>query len=366
MKHITKIPLGCDPEFFINVDGKATGAEKAISNNIREVKIDGIAVELNPIPTSCRALLRSEIMHTINLFRYEIYNKNVKISSQLKTTLSKEEFDSLDDNNKKLGCEPSFSAYSDSKIKIDKSHEKSTTRFAGGHLHLGIYKKLYDIFLYKYDNRFNNDGSIKSEIHEKICNDVRDFMISLVPLLDIMVGNTAVLLDRSPDNIERRKSYGKAGEYRLPNHGLEYRVLSNFWLRGYPLMSLVMGLTRHAFLIHINGMSDPILKAVNQKDIIKAINENDFDLAYANFKKIQDIAFSEEYTPYNQEEQDNGFWPINPLNIYKFHLLIEQGIDHYFKADIIDAWGSEGVTNKGIHTYINYGFNDFLNKIVRK
>ena len=70
-----------------------------------------------------------------------------------------------------------------------------------------------------------------------------------VKILDIVVGNTCVIMDRAPSQVERRKVYGRAGEYRLPAHGIEYRTLSNFWLRSYQLTHLVFSLARFAINI---------------------------------------------------------------------------------------------------------------------
>jgi hypothetical protein len=142
--------------------------------------------------------------------------------------------------------------------------EKYRIRSAAGHIHLG-----------------DASGSTTSSQWAALHSPDR-----LVPILDIIVGNTCVLLDRDPGNVERRRVYGRAGEYRTPPYGIEYRVLSNFWLRSYSLMSFVMSLSRFAVglltaTIHNGGRKGvnyeaELLKLVNMDDIRRAINENDF------------------------------------------------------------------------------------------
>ena len=47
-----------------------------------------------------------------------------------------------------------------------------------------------------------------------LCGQINDDdIVNLVKLLDIFVGNTAVLLDRNPKEKERRKYCSRAGDY---------------------------------------------------------------------------------------------------------------------------------------------------------
>src|ERR1039458_3045059 len=74
------VSLGCDPEFFFAKGGKVIGSEKVLDaggietkpqdqvanyhpkgENISKFIMDGVQAELNPRPSSCRALLGNEI-----------------------------------------------------------------------------------------------------------------------------------------------------------------------------------------------------------------------------------------------------------------------------------------------------------------
>lgn len=110
------------------------------------------------------------------------------------------------DEHVAFGCSPSFNAYGEPPVLVD--GRTTSVRFAGGHLHIGL------------PNYAGKEGKL----------------VPLVKGLDAVLGLAAVSLFASFDNPVRRAFYGKAGEYRLPRHGLEYRVLSNAWL-AHPLIT---------------------------------------------------------------------------------------------------------------------------------
>ena len=320
------VTMGCDPEFFFNnkYDG-IIGAEKIIpSNGILagggKIIIDGVQAEINPQPSTCREILAgniSSIFRTLQVTLNKHANTGVDFSQNIR--IKKKELHSLDEKNMKFGCAPSNSLYPSTLnlSKIDAT--KRLNRAAGGHIHLSLFKP-YDGLLHK---------------HDKLA----------VSLLDVLVGNTFVLIDRDPGNISRRKLYGRAGEYRLPKHGLEYRTLSNFWLRHYNLMSLAFGLARTAVQIAMEDhvptnnnyqsqkLAEAILDSVKLTRVRKAINNNDFDIALENFKNI-DFVFKILPSSYT--------YPIcgdTLANFYKFVATVqEQGIAHYFPEDPMTHW----------------------------
>lgn len=69
-----------------------------------------------------------------------------------------------------------------------------------------------------------------------------------------------------------------AGEYRLPAHGVEWRTLSNAWLRAPQLMYLVVGTARAAFNI---GWADNLSKVyrASEQEVVECINNCDLPLA---------------------------------------------------------------------------------------
>jgi hypothetical protein len=330
------IELGCDPEFFF-ADGRGSvkGAEKFLPKNGLEagsgkIIIDGVQAELNPTPSDCRQILKSNIRECLKKVAERAKAKGIKVNFKGVVKVHQKEMDSLSDKSKEFGCAKSKNAYmSERKAKIKVNPKVYNYRSAGGHIHLGDYGNTYML----------------KTLHNTPV---------LVPLLDLIVGNTCVLIDRDPLTKERRKNYGRAGEFRTPVYGIEYRTLSNFWLRSYQLMSFVMGLARFAVGIVYNSykaqpFAEILLKKTKQDDVVKAINTNNLRLAKKNFEVLE--WFIREYIPSNASDV-----PINANNLPAFKYFVEKGINHWFKKDILDHWINE--------RHIR-GWERFLNEIVK-
>ena len=329
--------LGCDPEFFFRNNGSVIGSEKVFNKeglpagNGSRFIIDGVQAELNPRPNTCREVLASEIRMCFLSLKQELDSKHKDITCDFSRSIeiSKEKLDELSEDSKKFGCAPSTSAYK-SKAKLDIRNvnaDKYRIRAAGGHIHFG-----------------NEHGYLFMKHVEKT-----------VHMLDIICANTCVLIDRDPANIERRKFYGRAGEFRLPKHGLEYRTLSNFWLTHGALMSFAFGMARNAIAIMSMKNAEQYYDAFNDlvkiSNVSKAINNNDSDLAMKNFKAIEPLLL--EINP-----ELPGF-PIHKRNIDSFHHFIDRidtdGLEYWFKEDPFAYWtGPQGA----------YGYSSFIGSTI--
>lgn len=100
-----------------------------------------------------------------------------------------------------FGCDPDFDPYT--LTQNETPNVRTGLRTAGGHIHIG------------YDNPET------------------DRSLDIVQTMDVLLGIPSVLMD---GDTRRRAQYGKAGAYRLKPYGVEYRVLSNFWLGSEDLM----------------------------------------------------------------------------------------------------------------------------------
>jgi len=304
---------GCDPEGFFQQDGLGIiGSEhiipeKGLVSYGGRVVRDGIQFELNPFPSTDLKILRSNIgdlYRTLTgvLKRYP----GVSINYQGLVTVTPEEFARVSEKSRVLGCMPSDNFYGTKPIDIDgKAYSK---RSAGAHIHMGL------------------SGPLLAERER------------LVPLMDIFVGNTGVMLDRDPGSAERRQNYGRAGEYRRPKHGLEYRTLSNFWLRDYRLMSLMYGMTSLAVavlqetLTGSKNLEQDIANLVDIDAVRLAIDTNDFDMAVANFKVIM---------PFLTRHADISMFPVGASAkfVYFCNSAREKGIGHFFPTEsIAERW----------------------------
>lgn len=306
--------FGSDPEGFITHNGDVIGSEKCISEHgiqtaCGRVVRDGVQFELHPEPGMIGTHRRNTGFLLNTLFRFAAA-KGFGIGFDGLYDVPRAELDSLSPDTRVLGCQPSLNVYDAKPISVDAT--TYTKRSAGGHIHLGLA------------------GYVKNTRRR------------LVPLLDILVGNTCVLLDRDPGAAERRENYGRAGEFRTPRYGLEYRTPSNFWLRDPVLMDFVFGLTHFAVSIFYaanNKNTDPWNHISENSDIESvrlAIDTNNFDLAMENFKEIESA-----FWKYSNED-----YVLHSKNIAAFmklaHGVQKDGIEDYFpRMDILKRWNAQ-------------------------
>lgn len=327
------ITLGCDPEFFFQRDGKIIGSEKVLNidpinpySSMKAFVIDGVQVELNPAPSTCRQTLSGNILAAFTALKENLALKgDIKACFSAVVDVNKDELDSLSDKAKVFGCAPSYNADGGTHaISVDpRTYLK---RSAGGHIHLGL-----DFTL-------------------------RPHAVRIVPILDCLVGLPFVMIDRDPEAAERRKVYGRAGEYRLPLHGLEYRTLSNVWLRSYQLMSLAMATARQACqVIYATTKIAPygwdaegdLMKRVDLEKVREAINTNDLSLAREQFEGV--AAFIHDHVP----NTTSGLSRTNLPNFFEFVRRIEaDGLNSLFPDDPLDHWTKTSSLRLGWESYI--------------
>lgn len=313
-------PLGCDPEFFFtNAAGKLVGAESVlpagglkVGTKESKMTIDGVCVELNPTPMGCRANLGNEIKKCFKDFKLNALKGDISTSFDSLVTLSKAELDVLSDDSKLFGCDESQNAYTKKASKIDVGDPMTyPNRSAGGHIHIGRHQDMPKV----------NWALAHPEI--------------TIPLTDLILGIPAVLMDHGEASTKRREIYGRAGEYRTPEHGLEYRVLSNFWLRAYPLMSFVMGMARMAVNItgHDEGkLAGKFLKEFPRALIEDTINTNNVERAFKIFYRIEPMLWD----VVGNDRNDN--WPTTQKTTESFHYFITKPLDFWFPDDPVDHW----------------------------
>ena len=152
------------------------------------------------------------------------------------------------DEAKMFGCSVDYNAYTEEPNPKPKG-ERTNLRSAGFHIHIG------------YDN----------------CN--VDTSLTLIKYLDMYLGVPSVLKD---SDTKRRSLYGKAGCFRLTPYGLEYRVLSSYFLSNKTTLTWVWNGICKAIEAHNEGydIADP-------KFVQKAINESDKELAGMLVKKYK-------------------------------------------------------------------------------
>lgn len=218
------ITIGADPELFVRKDGLPFSAHGLIPGTKKAphvvdkgaVQVDGMALEFNIDPAPDADQFVSNVTTVLSMLASMVPDYTLDVSPSMH--FSQEVMGTQPPEALELGCEPDFNAYHAGINESPEAHP--TMRVAGGHVHVG----------------FIEGADITNEGYLEACR-------TLVRQLDVYLGLPSVILD---DNKERRLMYGKAGSFRPKNYGLEYRVLSNFWIRSPELTRWVFNNTRKA------------------------------------------------------------------------------------------------------------------------
>lgn len=262
------LTIGCDPEVFAeDENGKLVPAFNFLKKTPLQVtrgsKVfwDGYQAEFTTCNTGCLDFQSQNIQAGLKGIHDELkkHNPNAKLSARTVAYLDFNELETAKDEHVEFGCDESHNAYGMQGIVL--GPREVPYRTAGGHLHFGFKNW--------------NPVPTKKEIE------------TIVKALDAIVAVACVSLFAKIDDPMRRQMYGLAGEYRLPSHGLEYRVLSNAWAF-HPLTThLVFDLARRT----IAFARRDLLKywQYDEKEVIEIINKCDVKKARKLLRKNKGI-----------------------------------------------------------------------------
>ena len=220
---MNRILIGCDPELFVydRSTKKFISAHDIIPGTKDEpyvvpcgaIQRDGVAAEFNINPSSDREEFLFNIQKVMDDLSHRVrkVNSNYVLAAEPVATFDKDYFDNLPDEPKVLGCNPDFNAYTG---KANCPPEtKETFRTGAGHIHIG-WGEFFDI----YDTD-----------HVRLCCDI-------VKQLDVVLYPYSLSWDK---DTKRRTLYGKMGSFRPKHYGVEYRPLSNAFLRDADIIRYV-------------------------------------------------------------------------------------------------------------------------------
>lgn len=260
---------GCDPEIFV-VDGTGTvipawmylPTEKATQRNIKgwlagdytynagtlissvqKGKIwqspssnfiprkvpaywDGVQAEFAPWAKNCLETLHEGTRQGLKqvLEAARVFDPTAKFTLESVVEVPAKVLVDSADEHIQFRCSQSYNIYDDPGGQVPDARQYKY-RCAGGHIHFGL------------PGRATAPG-----------------IEHAIKALDGILGVAGVSLAQGLDNPERRKTYGRAGEFRLPKYGVEYRVLSNFWLSHPGIAMLVFELGRATMRMAESGL----------------------------------------------------------------------------------------------------------------
>lgn len=271
-----EVLVGCDPEFWVKKKGtdKIVSAHGLLAGTKKNplplskggVQVDGMALEINIKPAKTIRGFNGNINSVLG----EVA-KLVPDYEFVFEPVAEFGFDYIEaqpKEAKQLGCEPDYNAYT--KSINPPPDAKAPFRTAAGHIHIS-WKKLDD-------ENWPNEIAPTDATHFDAC-------CMLTKTLDAYLGIPSLVWDK---NQKRRELYGKPGSFRPKVYGdgwfgMEYRVLSNAWLRYQQAQDLVYGNTIDAFTAL---MKDEELENTKwcghiAKDIITNIKEDQYERSAA-------------------------------------------------------------------------------------
>lgn len=266
---MTMFTGGTDPEFFLRKAGQFVSAiplvpgtkdNPVLLDNGSMLQHDNVALEFaTPVTTNCLMFTES-IKHTLNMVKQLLPNE-VTLCATPSADFDLGELDH--DEAKEAGCEPDFDAWKEGvKNKRTSFTDDQTLRSCGGHIHIGhILGEGTDFLL----------DDLGRQLTVKGC--------------DCVHGLASVILDRTKEAIARKTLYGKAGSYRPTDYGVEYRTLSNFWLKSPESVKMIYNMTMNVLdLIKLDRMPK-LIADLKPTEIVRVINTGDFENAVIMFKK---------------------------------------------------------------------------------
>jgi hypothetical protein len=254
--------IGCDPEFFLrDANGKLISAIGIIPGTKEEpyglpngagLQVDNVALEFSsPVAHTGEHLV--DVLKGAFTDIFENIPEGYTITADPSAIFDDKQLEHPD--AQRFGCTPDFDAWT-LQINEKEPPENPNLRSCGGHVHVG-----------------------------HVPGDGNDFLLdpygklAVVKTMDVLHGIISTILDSSEKAIARRQLYGSAGCHRPTHYGVEYRVLSNFWMKSPMLVMLVDSLTQDALSLIQSNKHETLIGAIGEDTIINTINNGDIAAA---------------------------------------------------------------------------------------
>jgi len=246
-KKIKTFLLGSDPEVFLmNSSNKLMsgigliGGYKHnplyVGDNVF-LQEDNVAVEFSHKPSRNKEEFVAIVGSGLNKIAEAVAKYDLKVCIASSGVFEEDQL--MHPDALVFGCDPDFNAWTNQMNEAAHAESIGGLRSCGGHIHIGYDKKVHNL---------DND---------------------IVKTLDLFLGVPSILMD---DDEKRRELYGKAGCYRVKKYGLEYRTLSNFWVKSPETIEWVYNQVEKA-IAHVNEEQLYLIEN-HEEDIKRAINEN--------------------------------------------------------------------------------------------
>jgi len=249
----SKITLGTDPEVFLFSEEtnhffpsqgitKGTKEEPYTIPSLGEgfsTQVDNVMTEFNIPASSSPEEFSQNIQKVLDWIQNNL-PKELVVKIQPSAEFTEDMLNS--DVAQLLGCSADFDAYSGENVSVT-SLAHTLERYAGGHIHIG----------YPSPNVDKNEKIVK--------------------WMDIYTGLPSVFLD---EDDKRKKYYGTPGRYREKSFGVEYRTLSNWWIKTPKLREWIFKQAEKAYYAVENNI---IIGESFERSVQDAISTNNRESA---------------------------------------------------------------------------------------
>lgn len=220
---------------------------------------DGFQAELRANPHGCIAY----VVDSIQIGLKEIWKKSkgqlvIDNAPQIPVAVLRD----APEESVILGCDPSMNAYNMGGA-CPGDPRALRYRFTGFHIHISGW-------------------ALPESIMAR-----QELLVPYVKALDKVLGVFFVAAGAHLESNKRREYYGLAGEYRLPEHGLEYRVLSSVGLSHPGITNLAFELARGVVALVDSKAQD--LWIADTDETVGVINSNNQKAARALITRNKDL-----------------------------------------------------------------------------
>lgn len=245
----TTFVIGTDPEVFVRdkktkrfvgANGLIPGTKEKpvrLARSLCKGQVDGMALEFNPPPVESAPSFAGFIHEGKRGLNYAVNHRGLEIVIQTTVEFDQQEWDRAPKEAKVLGCDPDFCAWRGVHVN-EPPNADVNYRTGGGHISIG----------------WGKDFNITEDFKE-VCG-------AFAREMDALNGVASLLYDQ---DTKRRELYGKAGAFRPKPFGVEYRTLSNSWVRNSALSTYV---ARRTFQVARNMMSGRLIQTAEVEEII--------------------------------------------------------------------------------------------------
>lgn len=292
-----RISIGADPEMFLRdrKTGDFLSAHDLLPGtkdtphkvDCGAVQVDGVAGEFNIDPSLSSHEFISNIA-TVQQKMQEIVGEKYEFVATPTCTFAEEYFKNLPEAVKELGCNPDFNAWT-GQVNEKPDGSKTSMRTGAGHIHVGWTK----------------DADVRDSTHFADCQ-------IIAKQLDYYLGLYSLQWDQ---DTQRRSLYGKAGSFRVKPYGMEYRPLSNVWLRSVKLQNWVYNAT-------LRGVVDLIENGNRVEDRFGTLAQ-DFINNNKSWWKPEDSKKSDDHAKLYELSRYTGLEPPPPAPRLKTPAEIE-------------------------------------------